>query len=131
MRRVGVAVGELALGIAHPLETISVASDRARLDKIALLIGEWSPVLLVVGLPSHMDGSEHALSIRCRRFAFQLKRTFGIHTHLVDERLTSYAARQSLAGAGVGGRRYKKGMLDQVAAVHILQTFFTARNEAA
>ena len=124
-------MGELTLGIAHPLETISVTSDRARLEKIASLIREWSPVLLVVGLPSHMDGSEHVLSGRCRRFAFQLERTFGIHAHLVDERLTSHAAGQSLAAAGVRGRRHKEGLLDQVAAVHILQTFFTARNDAA
>ncbi len=129
-RRVGVAVGELTLGIAHPLETISAASDRARLEEVGLLIREWSPVLLVVGLPSHMDRTEHPLSARCRRFAAQLERGFGIETQLVDERLTSHAARQSLTAAGVRGRR-QKGLLDQVAAVHILQTFFTTRDDAA
>ena len=130
-RRVGVAVGELALGIAHPLETIDVAPGPARLEKIALLIREWSPALLVVGLPSHIDGSEHVLSARCRRFASHLKRAFGLETHLVDERLTSYAAGQSLAAAGVRGRQRKKGLLDQLAAVHILQTFFATRDDAA
>jgi putative Holliday junction resolvase len=49
---------------------------------------------------------------------------------LVDERLTSHAAGQSLAEAGVRGRR-QKGMLDQVAAQHILETFFTASYGAA
>ena len=129
-RRVGVAVGELALGIAHPLETVRAASDRARLDEVGRLIQDWSPTLLVVGLPSHMDGAEHALSDRCRRFAFQLQRRFGIDVRLIDERLTSRAAAQTLAAAGVRGRRQKE-VLDQVAAVHILQTFFTARDEAA
>jgi putative pre-16S rRNA nuclease len=127
---VGVAVGELTLGIAHPLGTISAASDRVRLKQIGLLVREWSPVLLVVGLPSHMDQTEHRLSARCRRFALQLEQAFGIHTHLVDERLTSHAAGQSLTAAGVRGRR-QKGLLDKVAAAHILQTFFTARDDAA
>jgi putative Holliday junction resolvase len=104
-RRVGVAVGELELGIAHPLETIGAGSDRARLEKVGRLIREWAPVLLVVGLPSHMDLTEHALSARCRRFAAQLERAFGIETRLVDERLTSAAAIESLAAVGVRGRR--------------------------
>jgi putative Holliday junction resolvase len=129
-RRVGVAVGELGLGIAHPLETISAGSDRARLEEIGVLIREWAPVLLVVGLPSHMDRTEHALSALCRRFAAQLERGFGIDTRLVDERLTSAAAAESLAAAGVRGRR-QKALLDQIAAVHILQTFFTERDDAA
>jgi putative holliday junction resolvase len=120
----------LALGIAHPLETISAASDRARLEQVGLLIREWSPVLLVVGMPSHMDRTEHALTARCRRFAAQLERGFGVETQLVDERLTSHAAGESLAAAGVRGRR-QKGLLDRIAAVHILQTFFTARDDAA
>jgi putative Holliday junction resolvase len=125
-----VAVGELALGISHPLETIRTVSDRARMTGVGLLVRQWSPVLLVVGLPLHMDGAEHALTTRCRRFAIQLERAFGIETRLVDERLTSQAAGQSLAMAGVHGRRQKQ-VLDQVAAVHILQTFFTSRDDAA
>ena len=129
-RRVGVAVGELGLRIAHPLETISAVSDRARLEQVGLLIREWTPALLVVGLPTHMDRTEHALTARCRRFAAQLERGFGIETHLVDERLTSAAAAESLAAAGVRGRRQKE-LVDQIAAVHILQTFFTARDDAA
>ena len=129
-RRVGVAVGELGLRIAHPLETISAVSDRARFEEVGLLIREWAPVLLVVGLPTHMDRTEHTLTVRCRRFAAQLERGFGIETQLVDERLTSAAAAESLAAAGVRGRRQKE-LLDQIAAVHILQTFFTARDDSA
>lgn len=125
-RRVGVAVGELGLAIAHPLETIEVATEQACLEQIARLIREWSPVVLVVGLPAHMDGTEHELTVRCRRFARQLHKRFGIDTHLVDERLTSDAASHSLREAGVRGRRNKE-LRDQVAALHILETFFAER----
>jgi putative Holliday junction resolvase len=129
-RRVGVAVGELAIGIAHPLQTLRAVSDRARLDVVAKLVEEWSPSLLVVGLPQHMNGDEHGLSDRCRRFAFKLERRFGLDVRLVDERLTSRAAAQSLASAGVHGHDQSE-LLDQVAAMHILETYFSARDESA
>ena len=129
-RRVGVAVGEPAIGIAHPLQTLHTVSERARLDAIAKLIREWSPTLLVVGLPHHMNGDEHDLSDRCRRFAVKLERRFGLDVRLVDERLTSRAAAQSLTAAGVHGRDQSE-MLDQVAAMHILETYFSARDESA
>jgi putative pre-16S rRNA nuclease len=129
-RRIGVAVGELALRIAHPLETIHARTEHTRLEQIAHLVREWSPVLLVVGLPLHMDGSEHQLTVRCRRFARLLEKRFATDTSLVDERLTSHAAGQSLVEAGVH-RRHQKGKRDQVAAQHILETFFSERNDAA
>ena len=129
-RRVGVAVGELAIGIAHPLQTLRAVSDRARLEEVAKLVEEWAPSLLVVGLPRHMNGDEHVLSDRCRRFAVSLERRFGLDVRLVDERLTSRTASQSLASAGVHGRDQSE-MLDQVAAMHILETYFSARDESA
>jgi putative Holliday junction resolvase len=129
-RRIGVAVGELELKLAHPLETVHAASDSARFHSIERLVGEWRPVALVVGLPVHLDGSEHELSRRCRNFARRLRARFGIDTYLTDERLTSYAAGLALADAGVRGRR-QKDMLDQVAAQHILETYFAGSHEAA
>jgi putative Holliday junction resolvase len=129
-RRLGVAVGELSLRISHPLVTIEADSDAGRLDAVAALIREWQPAVLVVGLPAHMDGTEHALSARCRKFARRLEARFGLPTALVDERLTSYAAGEALAQAGVRGRRQKQ-MLDQVAAQQILDTFFDLHRDAA
>jgi putative Holliday junction resolvase len=129
-RRMGVAVGDLSLRIAHPLVTVEADSDASRLEAVAALIREWQPVVLVVGLPSHMDGTEHALSARCRKFARRLSARFGLPTELVDERLTSYAAGEALAQAGVRGRRQKQ-MVDQVAAQQILDTFFELHRDAA
>lgn len=128
-KRVGVAVGELSLGTSHPLTTITEESNAARLEHVARLVAEWAPVLLVVGLPSHMDGTEHELSARCRRFAKQLEARFGLGVRLIDERLTSRAAELSLDDAGVRRSR-QKAMLDQVAAQHILATFFSERHAA-
>jgi putative Holliday junction resolvase len=120
----------LSLGKAHPLETVRAGSDAERLAAIEKLVSEWKPVLLVVGLPSHLDGTEHEQSARCRRFAQRLDARFGIETCLVDERLTSHSASLALAEAGIRGRR-QKDMLDQVAAQHILDAFFASRHDTA
>lgn len=122
-KRIGVAVGDLALGLAHPLSTVRAASGQRRFHDIAALIGEWRPVVLVVGLPSHADGTEHELTRLARRFARQLEGRFGIKTVLVDERFTSESASCSLRESGISGKK-QKPLLDQVAAQHILQTFF-------
>jgi putative Holliday junction resolvase len=129
-RRMGVAVGELELKLAHPLETVHASTDRERLQSIERLVREWRPVALVVGLPAYLDGSEHELSRRCRNFARRLRTRFGIDTFLTDERLTSHAASLALADAGVRGRR-QKDMLDQVAAQQILEAYFAGCHEAA
>ena len=63
-KRIGVAVGELAAGIAHPLTTISAADNRSRFAAIAALIDEWQPDMIVVGRPLHTDGSEHEMTAR-------------------------------------------------------------------
>jgi putative Holliday junction resolvase len=47
-RRIGVAVGETTLGLAHPLATIAAGGDDDRLAAIAALVREWQPALLVV-----------------------------------------------------------------------------------
>lgn len=121
-RRIGVAVGETLLGIAHPLQTIDSESNDVRFKIIATLIAEWQPTRLVVGLPTHMDGTEHALTLLCKKFARRLEGRFNLPVTLVDERLSSAEASQSLRDAGIGGRR-QKPMLDQVAAQHILQSY--------
>ena len=102
-KRVGVALGELTLGVAHPLTTINEESNERRFAAVEALIKEWQPVYLVVGLPTHMDGTEHALSALCRKFARRLEGRFAIQVALVDERLTSVAAESTLNDAGVRG----------------------------
>ena len=129
LKRIGTAVGNLELGLAHPLSTISNESRSTCFSGIAQLIEEWRPVLLVVGLPCYPDGSEHELTRRSRRFARRLESHFGVETLLVDERYTSVTASAALRDAGVNGIK-QKHMLDQVAAQLILQTYFDGRDAA-
>ena len=122
-RRIGVAVGEMKLAIAHPLETIDAADNDRRFTRIAQLIEEWQPVLLVVGLPLALDGSEHELSALARKFSQRLHGRFGLQVRMVDERLTSVEASQQAHAVGLGGRKARKH-LDPLAAKLILEAYF-------
>lgn len=119
----GVAVGESGMRLAHPLGLIVAAGSAARMAEAAGLVAEWKPGLLVVGLPLALDGSEHGLTRRCRRFARQLAEKFGLPVKLVDERLSSTAAAEALRAAGKGGRKHKLHT-HQVSAQIILQSYF-------
>jgi len=122
-QRIGVAVGDSEVGIAHPLTMIDAADRQRRFAAIAALVAEWRPAQLVVGLPSHLDGAEHELSRLARKFAAQLSGRFGLPVEFVDERLTSVSAELSLTAAGVAPRK-RKLRIDQVAAQEILQDYF-------
>jgi putative Holliday junction resolvase len=126
-KRIGVAVGDIVLGLAHPLVTVSEEITKRRFDNIAKLIEEWKPVQLVVGLPTHADGTDHELTRLSRQFARRLEGRFGISTRLVDERYTSIVARVALQEAGIK-RKKQKLVLDQVAAQQILQSYFDRQN---
>ena len=126
-KRIGVAVGDTVVGLAHPLTTIHSEKNDRRYSIIGELIENWHPVLLVVGLPCHMDGSEHEITRLSQRFARRLAGRFKIKVLLVDERYTSKTASIALRQAGVSGKKQKQ-FLDQIAAQHILQSFFDEQN---
>lgn len=128
--RIGVAVGDTEIAMAQPLTTISGEANEARFAAISRLFDEWQPARLVVGLPSHLDGSEHEMSARCRRFANQLAGRYRLPVNLIDERLTSLEAESLLREAGHGWKK-RKQHLDAVAAQRILQTWFDSHHESA
>ena len=125
-RRIGVAVGEATTGLAHPLATIEAERSDQRFAAIAALIEEWRPKLILVGLPTHADSTEHELTARARRFARQLEGRFGVAVELADERFTTLAATEALSAAGVTARE-QRSVRDRVAAQLILQAYLDQR----
>ena len=122
-KRIGVAVGNTLLRRANPLTTIDDERNEVRFAGIAVLIAEWQPCALVVGLPGNDDGTPHELIALCRRFANRLKGRFNLPTILVDERYTSLSASAQLNEQGVHGKK-QKSLIDQYAAQQILQAYF-------
>lgn len=122
-KRIGVAMGETITKIAHPLETIDAEQNEVKFAKIKTLSIAWQPVLMVVGLPTHMDGTPHAMTHLAKKFAQRLEGRFKIPVTMMDERLTSDEAEMMLKEQGVHSKNQKIS-IDQVAAQLILQSYF-------
>ena len=122
-KRIGVATGETLLGNAHPLTVIHAESNDDRLAAIAKLVAEWRPVQLVVGLPTHADGTPHDMTRLAQKFGERLHRRFNLPVGFADERLTSLDAEARLRETGRNSKSAKP-LLDAVAAQLILQTWF-------
>ena len=122
-KRTGLAVGDDVTKIATPLEVLAAAKPAQQLSRIAAVIDSHGPDALVLGLPLNMDGSEGPAAKKARRVAEQLTADFGLAVHLVDERLSSAAADDLMAGSGAT-KRQKRSKRDALAAATILSRFF-------
>lgn len=112
IKRTGVAVGNRLTRTAQPQGTLR-AEGRARFDKVAQQLREWQPDALVLGIPFHPDGAAHENTLRCQRFARQLRERFKLPVFEVDER---YSTTEALAAGAKDA--------DAAAACIILEQFF-------
>ncbi|TFL13381.1 Holliday junction resolvase RuvX [Pusillimonas caeni] len=117
LKKIGVAVGNTLTRQARPLKILVPVTREQRFEAIAALLGEWQPDRVVVGLPLAVDGGEQYHSLRCRRFANQLRGRFGVAAELVDERGSSIEAQLALGNNEAD---------DAMAAAIILQRYFDA-----
>ena len=117
---IGVAVSDLSLSVASPLETIArkkFTLDAARLLEIA---GKRNLGGFVLGLPLNMDGSEGPRVQSTRAFARNLERLTPLPITYWDERLSTVAATRALLEADTSRKR-RAEVIDHVAAGYILQ----------
>ena len=129
-KRIGVATGETLLASAHPLTVIRAESNDQRFAEIGKLVAEWQPEQLVVGLPTHVDGTPHEMTRLATKFAERLKKRFNLPVSMADERLTSLDAESRLRETGHNAKSAKP-LLDAVAAQLILQTWFESSLHAS
>lgn len=118
--RIGIAACDPSGILATPVETVQRgAGDLAR---VAALVEESGAVLVYVGLPRSLSGSEGPAAAKVRLFAGELaERLAPVPVHLVDERLSTVTAEAVLRGQGKKGAR-RRAVVDQAAAVVILQS---------
>jgi len=88
-RRVGVAVGNTEIRVSQALKTIAAANAENLFLEIESLFKEWQPKQIVVGLPTHPDGTEHEMTSKAKRFGNQIYGRFHLPVAWVDERYTS------------------------------------------
>ena len=119
---IGVAVGQTLTREATPLPALRNSDWKA----IARLLDEWQPQQLVVGLPFSMNGEDHEMTARAKRFGRQLEGRFGITTCMVDERLTTREAYQIAAESQ---QHKSKTEIDSLSAAIITESWL--QNAAA
>lgn len=127
--RIGVAVSDETGTLASGLPTLRAVGPRKDAQKVAALVAEHAAGEVVVGVPYRLDGSLGEQGERVLAFVERLRRVLRVPVTTRDERLTSVAADERLAEAGVK-RRDRRDRLDQVAATILLQECLDARRAA-
>ena len=115
--RVGVAITDLDAILVSPLLTLK--NDENLFQNLANLIKEQEPLYIALGSPLHLSGENSNKSAAVLDFANKVKELLEIDIFLIDERLTTKSAQNQLREVGIGSRD-SKAIIDQVAAVNIL-----------
>ena len=139
-RRLGIDVGTVRIGVAvsdpdgilaTPVETVRRERGDRHLRRLTALAGELEVVEVVVGLPRTLADRAGSSAVDAIELATALAaRITPIPVRLADERLTTVSASRSLREAGVRARQ-QRAMIDQAAAVAILQGWLDQRRNAA
>ncbi|MDA7710125.1 Holliday junction resolvase RuvX [Gammaproteobacteria bacterium] len=96
-KKIGIAVGQTKTKTSSPLEIIFNKNNAVNWVKISSIINEWKPDLLLVGKPLNMDGTDSDIMEKVDIFFKKLGKVTKVPCEYVDERLTSFEARQNLA----------------------------------
>jgi putative Holliday junction resolvase len=122
--RVGVARSDPGGVLAVPVTTLARDARRGSdLDQLIALIAEYEAVGVVIGLPRTLAGRDGAAVEAARAYGRLLAtRVADLPVVYVDERMTTVVAQRNLSTSGVRGRA-KRAIVDQAAAVEILQSF--------
>lgn len=136
MRILGLDLGEKTIGLAvsDPMgwtaQGRGVIRRRAVIEydlaELARVISEERIEEIVVGLPRNLNGSEGIKAAGSREFGTLLGERFGLPVHYWDERLSTAGAQRALLEADLSRQKRKK-VIDQQAAVFILQGFLDRR----
>lgn len=139
-RRLGVDVGSVRIGVAcsdpdailaTPVETVRRHPSGSHLRRLADLAAELAAVEVVVGLPRTLAdrtgaAADDAIAVADELATVLADRRHRIPVRLADERLSTVSAQRALRAAGVRAKG-QRAVIDQVAAVTILQSWLDAR----
>lgn len=126
-RRIGLALSD-ELGItAWPLTTVLRVNRNSDFHRLREVCRDNGVAHIIVGHPLHMSGEPGEMAEEAARFAARLKKETGIETELVDERLTSWEAKETVSETRSSRRRNGEG-IDDVAAAVLLREYLSSRD---
>ena len=95
-KKIGVAVGQTSTNTSSPLKIIFNKDNKTNWISISSLLDEWKPDLILLGKPLNMDGSDSEIMKKVDKFYKELKSIYDADIEFVDERLTTFEAREIL-----------------------------------
>ena len=128
-RTIGVACSDEGLILASPVETIQRRGPKADSIRVDALVKERGVARVIAGLPLTLRGEAGPQSAKVNDFVEVLRRRLKVPVEMFDERLTTREAERTLIANDMSRAR-RKGLIDQMAAVLILQTWLDARANA-
>ncbi|PWK80978.1 putative Holliday junction resolvase [Lentzea atacamensis] len=128
----GVSLSDPSAFLATPLVTLQRDEKRGSdLTELVRLVAEHDVVEVVVGLPRTLAGRHGPAAQAATAYAAALAgRVAPVPVRLSDERLTTVVVSRVLAQRGVKGKK-QRAVVDQAAAVEILQSWLDARARTA
>ena len=95
-KKIGIAVGQTSTFSSSPLQVIFNNNNKVNWNEIGLLLEEWKPDLIIIGKPLNMDGTESEIMKKVDLFSKKLKTLYHTKYEYVDERLTTFEAKDIL-----------------------------------
>ena len=120
-KKIGVAVGQTSTFTSSPLHVISSIDNKVNWNEIIILLDEWKPELIIVGKPLNMDGTDSEIMKEVDKFFLKLKDIYDAKYEYIDERLTTFEARQILDD--------KNSLVDANAAKILIDNWFEQNKE--
>lgn len=121
-RTIGIACSDALLMTAQGIETIRRTSLENDFNRLRELISEYEVHELVVGMPKNMNGTKGDRAEKTEEFVEKMKAVIELPVTFWDERLSTVMAERQLIAADVS-RKKRKGVIDKMAAVVILQGY--------
>ncbi len=121
-KRIGLAIGHAEHGLIVPLKTLFKKGNSDLFSEIISIIKEQDIQVIVVGIPKDLYGQETLTTRQAKNFVKHLQKKTQIPIQTTDETLSSFEAEERLIEAKVSASK-RKSMLDQMAAVIILENF--------
>ena len=131
-KRFGLAVSDALRVTASPLVTWTRSNRRRDLARLRGLCHEQEIRLIVMGWPLQLGGTRGEMALEAAAFAERIREELGIPVELVDERLSSWEAQETISARSPGrSRNRKQDRLDAVAAAVILRDYLGRLGGAA
>ena len=108
LKNVGFAIGEKITNNCSTYFSKKFKNRKELIEEIKNLITEWDIKTIVIGLPFNLDNSESEMSLEIRNFSKKLEKDINIKINFVDEKLTTFEARQIMKDLNKNEKEIRK-----------------------